>query len=220
MSTPREKILGRVKAALAPLSKRSPLPEWDAKLAERRAAIGLNNAAGRSDDTAKIPEVGDWTLFSERLRQLNGIPLLGEAMLAEWLAEAGGARGYCAPELRDRFEPWLLAPYFQVETTFDRARLNDYQFGITRASGAIAETGTVVLTDEDTPSRLAALAPWVHIAVVKRDQIMPTVASALVAMPADPNIIWVSGPSKTADVEGILIEGVHGPGQQVVLLVE
>ena len=39
------------------------------------------------------------------------------------------------------------------------------------------------------------------------------------AMPADPNIIWVTGPSKTADVEGILIEGVHGPGIQIALLV-
>jgi L-lactate utilization protein LutC len=34
-----------------------------------------------------------------------------------------------------------------------------------------------------------------------------------------PNIIWCTGPSKTADVEGILIEGVHGPGEQIALLV-
>ena len=34
----------------------------------------------------------------------------------------------------------------------------------------------------------------------------------------DPNTIWVTGPSKTADVEGILIEGVHGPGAQIALL--
>jgi L-lactate dehydrogenase complex protein LldG len=38
-------------------------------------------------------------------------------------------------------------------------------------------------------------------------------------MPDDPNIIWVTGPSKTADVEGILIQGVHGPGVQGCLLV-
>ena len=34
-----------------------------------------------------------------------------------------------------------------------------------------------------------------------------------------PNTIWCTGPSKTADVEGILIEGVHGPGEQVALLI-
>jgi len=32
-------------------------------------------------------------------------------------------------------------------------------------------------------------------------------------------VIWCTGPSKTADVEGILIEGVHGPGQQIALVV-
>jgi L-lactate dehydrogenase complex protein LldG len=37
---------------------------------------------------------------------------------------------------------------------------------------------------------------------------------------SDPNIIWCTGPSKTADVEGILIEGVHGPGVQIALLVD
>jgi hypothetical protein len=36
----------------------------------------------------------------------------------------------------------------------------------------------------------------------------------------DPNVIWCTGPSKTADVEGILIEGVHGPGVQVALFVD
>jgi len=42
--------------------------------------------------------------------------------------------------------------------------------------------------------------------------------AAVAALPVDPNVIWVTGPSKTADVEGILIEGVHGPGRQITLL--
>ena len=44
------------------------------------------------------------------------------------------------------------------------------------------------------------------------------IADALAAMPDDPNLIWVTGPSKTADVEGILIQGVHGPGAQACLI--
>ena len=52
-----------------------------------------------------------------------------------------------------------------------------------------------------------------------REQIFRDIPSALAALPADPNVIWVTGPSKTADVEGILIEGVHGPGRQIALLV-
>ena len=86
------------------------------------------------------------------------------------------------------------------------------------AVAAIAETGTVVLTETDTSSRLAALAPWVHVAIVKRAQIFIDVPQAVAALPQDPNIIWCTGPSKTADVEGILIEGVHGPGEQIALV--
>jgi len=105
-----------------------------------------------------------------------------------------------------------------VETEFDRTRVDDYQFGITRAAGAIAETGTVILSDSITSRRLGALTPWVHVAVLRREQIFIDTPAAIAALPADPNVIWCTGPSKTADVEGILIEGVHGPGVQAVLL--
>ena len=47
----------------------------------------------------------------------------------------------------------------------------------------------------------------------------PTDGDASNALGDSPNIIWCTGPSKTADVEGILIEGVHGPGEQIALLV-
>jgi L-lactate dehydrogenase complex protein LldG len=98
--------------------------------------------------------------------------------------------------------------------------VDDYQFGITAAVGAIAETGTVILNDAATSRRLAALAPWVHVAVVPRRSIHVDLPEAVAALGGDPNIIWCTGPSKTADVEGILIEGVHGPGVQIALLVD
>ena len=46
-----------------------------------------------------------------------------------------------------------------------------------------------------------------------------TIPDAIAAFGDSPNIIWCTGPSKTADVEGILIEGVHGPGEQIALLI-
>ena len=107
-----------------------------------------------------------------------------------------------------------------METTFDRTRVDDYQFGITHAAGAVAETGSIILTDKTTSSRLAALAPWVHVAVLTRATIFADLQHAVTALADDPNIIFCTGPSKTADVEGILIEGVHGPGQQAALLSE
>ena len=106
-----------------------------------------------------------------------------------------------------------------METEYVRERYDDYQFGITRASGAIAESGTLILDDFQTSHRLAALSPWVHVAVLSRDTIHRTISDAIAAFDDSPNITWCTGPSKTADVEGILIEGVHGPGEQIALLV-
>lgn len=204
MTTDRELILSRVRGALAPLPHRAALPDWEAELVIMRQARGAVDA---------------WTLFAGRLRGVNGIPLTAAAELVTLLEENGWRHGYCDPALWPHLAPAFPAT-FTVETTFERARVDDYQFGITRASLAIAETGTVVLTDKGTSSRLAALAPWVHVAVITRDEIVVDVPQAVAALPDDPNVIWCTGPSKTADVEGILIEGVHGPGVQAVLLLD
>jgi L-lactate dehydrogenase complex protein LldG len=204
MTSSREQILGRVQAALAPLPQRAARPEWDRDLVILRQARGLADP---------------WPLFAERLKAVNGTPLTSAAELVALLEQGRWKHGYCDPALWPRLKDAFPAG-FTVETTYDRARLDDYAFGITAAAGAIAETGTVVITDQGTPSRLAALAPWVHIVVLNRSQIHPDIPSAIAALPADPNVIWITGPSKTADVEGILIEGVHGPGRQVALLMD
>ncbi len=203
MSDDREVILSRVRNALAPLPQRAPLPDYDREIAVMRTLI-----TGRD-----LVE-----LFSERIKRVNGLAFTEPAALVSYLRAGGWTRGYCDPAL------WPgLAPYFPgdftVEPDFDRARVDDYAFGITRAAAAIAESGTIVLNDATTSSRLAALAPWVHIAVVERARIFPDLAQAVAALGDDRNIIWCTGPSKTADVEGILIEGVHGPGAQIALIV-
>ncbi len=202
MITDRDSILERVRSALAPLPRRAAMPEWEAELVLAR----------RSGDAVEA-----WTLFAERLRSVNGTPLGAVADLVALLEQNDWRHGYCDPVLWPRLAPAFPAT-ITVETVFDRTRVDDYQFGITCVSAAIAETGTVVLTDTGTSSRLAAVAPWVHVAVIAREQIVLDLPQAVAALSDDPNVIWCTGPSKTADVEGILIEGVHGPGIQAVLL--
>ena len=102
---------------------------------------------------------------------------------------------------------------------YHRDQVDEIDVALTPAAGAIAESGSIILTDESSPDRLSELAPWIHIAVVRRETIHRSIADAVASMTEDPNIIWVTGPSKTADVEGILIQGVHGPGVQCCLLV-
>ena len=55
--------------------------------------------------------------------------------------------------------------------------------------------------------------------VVERDTMFSDLPAAVAAFGNDRNVVWCTGPSKTADVEGILIEGVHGPGVQVAWVV-
>lgn len=204
MSDDREAILSRVRGALAPLHERAPLPQYDSEIAVLRKLI-----AGR--DLAE--------LFAERLRRVNGIAFTDLAALVAHLRAGKWLRGYCDPALWPTLAPHFGAE-FRVETEFDRTRVDDYAFGITRAAGAIAESGSIVLNDATTSRRLGALAPWVHVAVVSRATIFADIPEAVNALGADRNVIWCTGPSKTADVEGILIEGVHGPGAQIALIIE
>jgi L-lactate dehydrogenase complex protein LldG len=203
MSDDRESILSRVRGALAPLHERAALPQYDSELAVLRQLV-----AGRD-----LVE-----LFAERIRRVNGLALTNTTALADYLRKGNWLRGYCDPVLWPTLKP-VFGPEFTVETEFDRNRVDDYAFGITRAAGAIAESGTIILNDGVTSRRLAALTPWVHVAVIERSTIHPDIPAAVAAFGSDPNSIWVTGPSKTADVEGILIEGVHGPGQQIGLVV-
>lgn len=202
MSNDRDIILSRVRSALAPLSDRARLPDWDLELAEAKKLVG-----------AEDPE----TVFTRRIAGVNGRAFTDAAICLGALLQGGWKRGYCDPTL------WpLLSRHLpeglEVSLDFDRARVDDYDFGITRAVGAVAETGSLIIDDASTSHRLAALAPWVHIAVVSRKNIHTFLADALSELGDDPNVILVTGPSKTADVEGILIEGVHGPGQQWALI--
>ncbi len=199
----REAILSRVRGALAPLHTRAALPDYDSGMSVMRGMI-----AGR--DLAE--------LFAERIKRVGGSALTDGAALVAQLRAGGWLHGYCDPALWPRLAPHFGAD-FTVELEFDRTRVDDYAFGITRAAGAVAESGTIILNDATTSRRLGALAPWVHIAVVDRAAIFSDLTQAVAALGEDRNVVWCTGPSKTADVEGILIEGVHGPGVQIALIV-
>ena len=204
MKDDREAIFSRVSAALIPLPERAAMPDYDGQIAVMRQLLGNRDLLA---------------VFAERIKLVNGEALTDPAELAKRLRAAGWMHGYCDPELWPRLQAHF-GDGFQVETIFDRSRIDDYAFGITRAAGAIAETGTIVLKDASTSSRLGALAPWVHVAVLARAEICGDLPHAIDTFGTDPNIVWCTGPSKTADIEGILIEGVHGPGVQFALVLD
>jgi L-lactate dehydrogenase complex protein LldG len=226
--TARARFLARVSQAVGARATKQPAPEYGDAVAFAREVATNGTAEAAALAAAGAPATVEKRLarFRERLESAHGRLFTDAGQLVSWLAAQGARHGYCDPALAPMFMPVLAAalarggaPSLTLETELERARIDDYRFGITRAAGAIAETGTIILDDAHTSRRLAALAPWIHVAVFAPAQIHAHVADAIEAIGDDPNVIWCTGPSKTADVEGILIEGVHGPGEQIALVV-
>lgn len=200
MSISREKIFRDIRAALETLPERAPRPEIPRGVADARWLEG---------DTLD--------LFAARAEAAGTQCFVDAGSLAAWLSENGAKKVYVPAGMDDL--AGALAEKLEITREYRRDLVDEIGAAVTPAFGAVAESGSVILTDATTPDRLAALAPWVHVAVVRKETVRRSIADALASMPEDPNIIWVTGPSKTADVEGILIQGVHGPGLQACLLV-
>ena len=107
-----------------------------------------------------------------------------------------------------------------------RARLFGADVGITGSDYAIAETGTVVVHPRGGLSRLVSLSPTRHIAVVRRGTVLPSLdelflleseAQADGSLASSMNLI--TGPSRTGDIEGVIVEGIHGPIEVHMVLV-
>jgi L-lactate dehydrogenase complex protein LldG len=97
--------------------------------------------------------------------------------------------------------------------------------GITSVTWAIAETGSLALASGPGTERMASLLPPVHIAVVEEAQVLPDLFDLFSRLQQDgldrlaSNLVLVTGPSKTGDIELRLTTGVHGPGVWHVIIV-
>jgi L-lactate dehydrogenase complex protein LldG len=96
---------------------------------------------------------------------------------------------------------------------------------VTDVHAALAETGTLICNSDADHSRGCSLAVPTHIAIVRRQDLVPDMLDYTATLagltPAQlPSAqAFITGPSKTADIEGVLITGVHGPGKVIILLV-
>jgi L-lactate dehydrogenase complex protein LldG len=118
-------------------------------------------------------------------------------------------------------------------THFAREYLRDKFFradvGISGANAITADTGSIFLIENEGNIRFATNAPSVHIAVVGLEKILPTlvdgtllveVASRYAAYLAPSYVSIISGPSKTGDIEKVIVWGVHGPKEVHVVLLD
>lgn len=109
--------------------------------------------------------------------------------------------------------------------TCSRAELFDCDVGITTAQWGIAETGTLVLESGHEKNRLLSLVPPVHVALLPIDRMCDTIAEALASLnrgtdTASRAVTFITGPSRTSDIELTLTIGVHGPQSLYAILLE
>jgi L-lactate dehydrogenase complex protein LldG len=167
--------------------------------------------------------VADLTAAAHQLHQLLDEAGAKSAIcwqheLLDWL---GLAELLAAPDVT-RFDYDRLA---QLPPAEQRAALVACDVGITSCDCAIAETGTLMMCSRPGQERVASLLPPMHIAIVERRQIVPDLIDAfqlltdrgLAQLPS--NVTWITGPSKTGDIELQLTTGVHGPGKWRVIVV-
>lgn len=211
----RDNILGRIRTALG----------RNAALDERHSAAMRTKL--REHPRGPQPSM-DWDpleRFKERCKvlstTLDEVDDAGEvpAAVARYLAERQlpGA-GVCWPQFGGM--PWQAAS-LQIEA---RPARGEDKLGITGTFCAIAETGTLMLLSGEQTHPATSLLPETHMAIVPVSRLVRSMEDGWDLLRREHGtlprqVAFVSGPSRTADIEMTLVLGIHGPYRVHVILV-
>ena len=127
--------------------------------------------------------------------------------------------------LREKFS--LTEALQKYELVYDKLLKNglDAEVGITEADFAVVETGSLGLDCSDINVRLASAVVPVHIAVIPQETIINKFTDSFKLIVKNYQgstsyFNYISGPSRTADIERVLTIGVHGPEKLFIIVVE
>ena len=218
----------RLEAVLPPIPPEELLAHFETELAK------VSGIPYRASSVQELEEILKGILSTTEAASLvlSGNPLLAQLGLSGKLRALGKS-----------VAEWPAAP---GKGEGDEAAFREACFsaavGITGADWALAETGSLVLTSATEGSQLASLAPPVHVALYRRGQLLESLDDVFERLPLDParspefvegpvareaersavgrSVVFVTGVSRTADIEQILIRGVHGPRELYVILIE
>jgi L-lactate dehydrogenase complex protein LldG len=98
----------------------------------------------------------------------------------------------------------------------------DAKVGISQMDWALANTGTLVQSAEEVDKRLVSTLPPVHIALVSTAALLPDLPAVFqhVHPSKSAYLSFITGPSRTADIERVLTIGVHGPERLIIVLID
>ncbi|HKR23211.1 MAG TPA: lactate utilization protein [Pyrinomonadaceae bacterium] len=186
-------------------------------------SIRSHLAASPPDDPSEfvlspmpVPQTPPVELFKQNVEAVNGhCVVVSEADVVE---EVTRILRNCGPRIAISDAPALQRFGIGPPT----GNIFDYDVGISTAQAAIAETGTLVLDSARERHRLVSLVPPIHIAIVDAASIFQTLGEALAFIyqtgNISPAVTFITGPSRTADIELTLAIGVHGPQELFVIV--
>ena len=227
LSGDREAVLGRIREAL-----RIPAP---LKHPAERSAGGEPTTAHFRE---WLPPVGPsldekFALFAKLSESLRS-----ELIVCADLAQAAAAVTSLADteawktialhrgDLLDALAPQLPSGVAQlcVDDGYDKNALEACDAGITECELLVAQTGSVCVTSDHSGGRVLSVLPPHHIVIARQSQLVTDLTEAYESLAAKyranfPSMIsFITGPSRTGDIERILVLGAHGPKRLTILL--
>lgn len=217
----RERILGRLRAARQPAMPRAAAAETLAEL-DRRIDEHYAAQAGGPAGPDVLANLMKQAMSASRADVLCATQQEWPALLAARLAAHGVKRllldtsGVEGAALARALPAEIQAlPFDRPIEEWKQELFTSVDAGFTVARSGIAATGTLVLAPDGGTPRTVSLVPPLHIALVYASTLHPDLHAAARAerwcdgMPA--NLVLVTGPSKTSDIQQTLAYGAHGP---------
>ncbi len=225
MADARSDILARIREAL---KVKAPRPHLRAEPTDARPA-----KAGRP----WLPDGGETreaslAILAEQLAKLKAalVRVPDAASAASALSELVRAKGWKqaashADPLLEAVNVSLPCPVWNVDRDFDKRRLEGCDFGVTTCECLVAQLGSALVSSRSSGGRGLSILPHAHVIVATVDQVVPDLAAALADVRVrhggePPSMLsFITGPSRTGDIERILVLGAHGPKELHVLLI-
>ena len=180
---------------------------------------------------ARLPEAVDMEAerFLEEVRKLSGV---SQKVAPEAIADA--LQTLVAENGIHKATLWQT-PWFEklgientlrglgVELVSPHADKHDMalcDLGITEADYLLPETGTLVLRSSAEQPRAVSLLPRIHLAIVRPEMLRPDLHQVFAEAKDSHYLVFITGPSRTADIELTVTLGVHGPKNLYVWMLE
>jgi len=228
--TEREKILARIREAL---TVQAPMPGHHGEPGHSASFSGSPSAHARE----WLPPTGDsfeecLARFRANAMDLKATFYLVESSeeLAKLLLELRDAEGWKkvashSGELTDAACKTLGLPICRTDQKFEVNELEACDAGITECDALIAQTGSVLVTNRSSGGRALSVLPPHHVVIARREQLLRDLPAAFEFLKKKyagnyPSMIsFITGPSRTGDIERILVLGAHGPKKLTIFCV-